>query len=285
MAEKSKEQEKYRKVALLGQGATAQVFLVVDGTGNRQYAMKVGKNKLILQQEARMLQQVAGENSFPEFVEYMKEENALIMEYLEGQNLQKLLNQGIRFEEEEIWGIMKEVLRALSILHRQKPGIVYRDLKPANIMLGKDGSIRLIDLGAACYVKGETGGISNKAGTYGYAAPEQFWEGVPSDITCDIYSAGKVLAYLVSGKNPLEPPYDMEHYCKRLKRVKPEIMEIISRSLSLNPAGRYENCTEMYRALDVAFHKKTERRRFFRRRRSTIIYEKCIWKSEYRRIF
>lgn len=285
MAEKSKVQEKYKKLALLGQGATAQVFLVEGGNDNRRYAMKVGENRTILKREVQMLQRVSGENSFPEFVEYMEEENALIMEYLQGHDLQTLLNQGIRFQEDEIWGIMMEVLQALKILHRQKPGIVYRDLKPANIMLCKDGSVRLIDLGAACYVTGETEEISSKAGTYGYAAPEQFWEGVPPDITCDIYSAGKVLAYLVSGKNPVEPPYDMEHYCKGLKRVKPELMAVISRSLAVNPAGRYGDCDEMQRALEEAISKMAEKRWFCRQGKSTILYEKCIWKSEYRRIF
>lgn len=289
-------QEKYKKLALLGRGATAQVFLVEEPAGELRYAMKVCENRELLRMEAQMLEHVTREAGdrryFPAFVAYLETENALVMEYLEGQNLQALLDCGVRFEAAEVLWMIRDVLQALEVLHEH--GMIYRDLKPANIMLCRDGHVRLIDLGAACYEgakaefdtdRSNTQKKCLRAGTYGYAAPEQFWEGILPDKTCDIYSAGKVLAYLVSGKNPAEPPYDMEHYCKGLRKVSSELMDVIIRSLSFNPAGRYADCKQMRRALELAYDRMLKRRGVYRGRRRDIIYEKCIWKSEYRRIF
>lgn len=279
-------QEKYKKIALLGKGATAKVFLVQEAVSGKKYAMKVCENKELAVEEAKILQSVAdkGGGRFPAFIEYLEEEGALIMEYLEGKDLQTLLDKGERLEPGEVLYIMEGILRALHLLHTQTPPIIYRDLKPANIMLCKDGRVCLIDLGAA-WRETDAGNKNYKAGTYGYAAPEQFWEGARPGKVWDIYGAGKVFSYLLSGKNPAEPPYDVKQFCKTLKKLPAAFVQILERSLSLEPQARYADCESMWQEIYRASLEENKKRMPQKRGKNTRIYQKCIWKSEYQRIF
>ncbi len=280
----------YKKIKSLGKGATAEVFLVEETATGKYYAMKTGGQGELLKWEAELLGSLQCD-AFPAVKEYVKKNREyLVMEYIEGMSLQELLDKEKRLEQGEILHIMVGILRALDKLHRHVPGIIYRDLKPANVMIDVTGRIRLIDLGAACYEDGTFGmtGISagtTLAGTYGYAAPEQFWQGVIPDITCDIYAAGKVFAYMLSGKSPAEPPYDVEHICRGVKHVPPACLEILERSMTPQPQARYADCESMYRDICRAFTEKTNKKRKIIREKRTCCYKKCIWKSEYQRIF
>ncbi len=279
--------EKYRKLSLLGKGATAMVYLVERGENGKKYAMKCGENGVLLEAEAKLLQELQY-SAFPRLEEY-KSEEYIVMEYIEGNNLQELLDSGKLFSMEEIVYIMDGILQAIHYLHLQKPQIIYRDLKPGNIIIDKSGKVRVIDLGAACYCGKEVAkrqeNCTLRAGTYGYAAPEQFWSGAIADKSCDIYAAGKIFAYLLSGKNPAEPPYDMEHFCKGLKNVSGVFLEIIKRSLIVEPEARYEDCESMRRAIHRAYEETITKKIFKFHKNRAYTYKKCIWKSEYRRIF
>lgn len=284
-------EERYKKLRSLGNGATAEVFLVEELATGKQYAMKVGGQGDLLKWEAQLLNSLQGD-CFPQVKEYAKQNREyLVIEYIEGLNLQELLDEEQKLDMGEVLHIMEGILGALDKLHRHQPSIIYRDLKPANVMLDRSGRVRLIDLGAACYEDGTFGGAgagsasTTQAGTYGYAAPEQFWQGVVPEKTCDIYAAGKVFAYLLSGKNPAEPPYDMKHFCKGLKRVPQAYLEIIERSLTPEPQGRYEDCESMSREIYRAFAEKSHKKLWKIPQKRTCCYKKCIWKSEYRRIF
>jgi len=284
-AGKERMKEKYKDIKKLGEGATAQVYLVEEMTTGKVYAMKRGENTKLLQWEAKILERLKGDG-FPGLKEY--EGKCLVMEYIEGKNLQELLEESRKFSIKEILYLMEEMLRLLHTLHKHKPPMIYRDMKPSNILIGKSGKVYLIDFGAV--YSGEIEGDGGEkqggmAGTYGYAAPEQFWKGVVPDRQCDIYGAGKVLAYLLSGKNPAVPPYDMESYCKRLYGLPTEFQVIIERSLALNPMARYDNCESMIRDLRLAYEAFSKKRLFKLHKKVSHKYIKCIWLSEYRRIF
>ena len=283
--------EKYKKLKILGQGATAQVFLVEEIATGELFAMKVGGQGALLRWEADLLGSLYGKY-FPKVKEYFKETREyLVMEYISGVSLQELLDKGTIFKQEEILHIMEGILYALDKLHRHEPAIIYRDLKPSNVMVKENGEIRLIDMGAACLADGTFGSAGDgnagtmQVGTYGYAAPEQFWKGFITGRSCDIYAAGKILAYLLSGKNPAEPPYDVEQFCKGLKKVPPTLIEIIERCLALQPQARYEDCEDLRRDIYMVFQEKTNKKMWKKLRKRTCCYKKCIWKSEYRRIF
>ena len=278
-------EHRYKEIRKLGEGATAQVYLVEEIATGKKFAMKKSEREELLQLEAQMLGKL-NDDRFPKVKEYVGKR--LVMEYIEGKNLQELLEEGKRFSMKEILYLMEEVLGLLNILHTQEPAIIYRDMKPANVMIGRNGKVYLIDFGAVYNREiGANGEIEQglMAGTYGYAAPEQFWKGVVPDIRCDIYAAGKVLAYLLSGKNPAIPPYDMENYCKGLKRVPEEFLRITERSLAGNPLARYETSESMRRDIRLAYEANSSKRLFKLHKKVPHEYIKCIWLSEYRRIF
>ena len=284
-------EERYKRLGFLGKGATAEVFLVEEICTGNYYAMKVGGQGELLKWEAELLYSLQG-SCFPGIKEYTKKNREyLVMEYIEGISLQELLDREQRLEQGEILYIMEGILGALDKLHKHQPSIIYRDLKPANVMIEKTGKIRLIDLGAACLERGSVGTSQDspasftQVGTYGYAAPEQFWQGVRLDRTCDIYAAGKVLAYLLSGKNPAEPPYNMERFCREVRGVPEPFWEVMERSLAPEPHARYEDCESMRREVHRAFEENAKRKLRKIPKKRTCSYKKCIWKSEYRRIF
>lgn len=272
--------EKYKKRLLLGKGATAWVYLVEEAVSGKRFAMKVSENRTLLQREAEIMCNLKSKY-FPEFVEYLPKEGALVMEYVEGQDLQTVLNKESKLEPGEVVYIVGEVLQALDVLHEHTPPMIYRDIKPANIMLGSDGKVCLIDLGTVCLETGE----DERAGTYGYGAPEQFWEGARCDRSCDIYSVGKVLAYLLTGRNPAEPPYETQHLLQGLAGKGTVFRTVLERSLALSPQARFGTAMEMWRSLQEAYELSSEKHKFVKRQKTGRIYEKCIWKSEYRRIF
>ena len=280
--------KKYRILHRIGDGATAVIYLVESMENGHRYAMKCSDDHELLKYEAEILKKIKGKY-FPHFYEYLPDNNSVIMEYVEGRNLQEILDSGKKFELGEIVFLVEEVLNALSNLHCNHPGIVYRDLKPANIMLEKSGRVRLIDFGAAFVLEAEKRNQSEreiiKAGTYGYGAPEQFWRGVIPDIRCDIYAVGKVLAYLLSGKNPAIPPYNMEQLCKGVKGIQISFQRILERSLATNPLARYEDCISMRRDLRKAYEESGRKELFKLHKKTSLNYIKCIWLSEYRRIF
>lgn len=278
---------KYSNVRLLGTGATAEVYLVKEESSGCYFALKRADDGL-LQKEWVMLQE-AGGIFFPKAIEWIPgAEGGLIMEYISGNTLQELLTEGKSFSLKECVYIMDGVLRAMHSLHENTPGIIYRDLKAANIMIDKSGAVKMIDLGAAVYADKKQKNEAGKrimAGTYGYAAPEQFWTGVVLDRRCDVYAAGKVLAYLLTGKNPAIPPYDMQSFCQDGKKIPQPFLEIIERSLAMNPLARYEDCEKMRREIHGAYEEVGKKSLFKIHKKSTQTYEKCIWLSEYRRIF
>lgn len=271
--------QKYDIEALIGQGAKSKVYKVKkDGI---IYALKVSEDVEVLKREAFFLKNISC-NVFPRFLDWMESELAyLIMEYVEGFNLQEIMDKGQVFSLEEALWILEPVLQGLDYLHRQSPCIVYRDLKPANILVGISGHIYLTDFGSAFSEK-VTDIEKVRTGTYGYAAPEQFWQDMQATPDWDVYAAGKLLGYLLTGKNPAIVPYQAEDFYENDKRVSPEVREVIHRCLNKNREARYENAGELLKALKMA--KDTGKKHFFKKK-VKVKYKKCVWMSEYRRIF
>ncbi len=271
--------QRYNIEALVGQGASSKVFKV--RRDNVIYALKVSEDVKLLRREAFFLKNLSCD-VFPYFFDWMESEQAyLIMEYVEGFNLQDIMDKGQVFSLEEALWILEPILQGLDYLHRQNPCVVFRDLKPANILMAVNGRVYLTDFGSVFSESIED--ISTvRTGTYGYAAPEQFWQNMQASPDWDVYAAGKLLGYLLTGKNPAIPPYHVEDFYERDKRIPPAIQEVIHRCLGENKEARYPNAGELLKALKLA-KDEGEKRTFGRRR--TVEYKKCIWKSEYRRIF
>lgn len=189
-----RQEERYVMKKLLGSGATACVYLVYDRLLERNLALKRGKEKYLLRREAKLL---AGFSTpfFPTLYEYTEQEDIslLFMEYIEGENLSERKKRIECFTEEEALGIGVEIAKALVCLHTGTIPYVYGDLKPENIMIRADGSLKLIDFGAAVPIDREGKNLvgEKRGGTPLYAAPEQ-WMGRP-DVRNDIYALGRLL--------------------------------------------------------------------------------------------
>ncbi|MCI9072488.1 MAG: serine/threonine protein kinase [Lachnospiraceae bacterium] len=279
---------KYRLLAELGKGATARVFQVEQPEGKEVFALKYGSCKARLRAEAAILKQLR-HPCFPRWIDEGEDRGGayLVMEYIPGLSLQRLMEQyPMGMPEQAGGGIALDVAAGLAYLHACEPSCIYRDLKASNVLITPRGRARLVDLGAALRLDGSSQG--DRAGTYGYGAPEQFWEGAELTPSCDVYGFGKLLAYLLTGQDPGKPPYDTLEYCGRHSGIGREFRHLLDRCLQPDPQLRYPNASFLMPVLErLLAGKNCFQSRFPVKKgnRTSCRYIKCIWKSEYERIF
>lgn len=189
---------KYRLLRTLGSGGFGTVYLAEDVRLHRRWAVK----KLEREpggglHEAEMMR-LLDYPSLPRIVELFEARgnSYLVMDYIEGKTIGALLREGKRFTEAEVIETGIVLAETLAYLHSRKPPLIYRDLKPDNVMRTTEGQIKLVDFGTAVRVK--AGARERAAGSRGYAAPEQY-HGV-CDARSDIYGLGMVLKAMSGNK-------------------------------------------------------------------------------------
>jgi len=173
----------------------------------------------------------------------------LVLEYIPGKNLETILNetQGFLPEKQVVeWAI--ELCDVLHYLHTRQPPVVFRDMKPANVMITPSGRLVLVDFGIAkLFQLGQKGTM---IGTEGYAAPEQYRGEAPPSV--DIYALGATLHHLLTKRDPrAEPPFSFHERPIRSinPNVSPELEAIVNRALAYNPEERFQSAKEMKEAL------------------------------------
>jgi serine/threonine-protein kinase len=148
----------------------------------------------------------------------------------------------------------KQITEALIYLHSSKPNpVIYRDMKPSNLILNKDGKIVIVDFGIAREYKQESKGDTTHMGTIGYAAPEQFG-GRQTDARTDIYSLGVTLYHLATGKGPNAPPYDLRPIREVKATLSVGLEYIIAKCTKADPEQRYQSAAALLDDL-VNIHK------------------------------
>ena len=156
----------------------------------------------------------------------------------------------------------------LDYLHRQTPHpIIYRDMKPANIMLQPDGMLKLIDFGIARTYKQESGGDTACIGTKGYAAPEQFGT-AQTDARTDIYSLGVTMYHLLTGKSPYAPPYGFVPARQLVPSLSCGMEHILSRCVQPEPEARYQSVAELVDDLNHRYRYDQACRKYVAARRA-----------------
>lgn len=279
----------YQLLELLGTGATARVYRVKRTTDGMIAALKYGSNAGLIRREAGILRQLSYP-CFPRWIDQGEEKTGayLVMEYIPGISLQQLMKRypgGM--PEQMAAGIGLEIAQGLACLHGCQPAYVYRDLKAANVIVTPQGRARLVDLGAAvCPEQSEA--HFGPAGTYGYGAPEQFWNGAGITPACDVYGLGKLLAFLLTGQDPGRPPYDTAAYCSRHAGVSRAFARLLNRCLQQDPQLRYPDGSFLLPQLTrLKSGKRLSGEKICRRTggKKRYRYIKCIWRSEYKRLF
>ena len=190
--------------------------------------------------------------AIPRIYDYFthNERSYLILEYINGSNLEQILNstEGLLPEQRVVqWAL--ELCDVLSYLHSHTPEpIIFRDMKPSNVMVNHHGHIVLIDFGIAKPFQGQQRGTM--IGTEGYSPPEQY-RGEANHLA-DIYALGATVHHLVTNRDPrLEPPFSFgERPIRQINPdVSPELEQVINKSLQYEPEQRFQTAVEMKTAL------------------------------------
>ena len=274
--------DQYEILRELGRGGTSVVYLVKDKADGRNYALKVLRrddNKpeafeqeadqlrartKNLRAEAEVLQalctdeqgNVACHPGIPAYRECVCDEKGefagFVMEYVEGRSLQKILEDGRAYTVREAVEAGLQLCGIMEQLHGQDPPMIFRDLKPANILVRPDGQFVLVDYGAVRKLRKSAGSDTMQLGTDGYAAPEQYGGWEQSDERTDIYGIGAVLHHMITGRPPLDTglrPLREILGAEGESRQLDEMAKILLRCCMTAPSMRYSSCKELEKAL------------------------------------
>lgn len=246
---------KYKIVDVLGKGGMSIVYLAKDIKLEKFWAIKQVKKSLNssidLLAETNILKNL-DHPALPRIVDIIEKNESvyLVMDFIDGISLDKLIIESGMVDEKTVIDWAKQICDVLNYLHCQKPNpIIYRDMKPGNLMLTSRGQIKLIDFGIARKYKKNVSKDTTYIGTRGYAAPEQYGD-YQSDARTDIYSLGVTLYHLITGKSPNDPPFEI----KPIRKLNPSLSEgmefIIEKCTKQDPNLRYQSIKEMLNDLE-----------------------------------
>ena len=240
----------YEQLRKIGEGASGRVMLARDLHLNRLVAIKEMEQIREIRREMELLKALK-HPGLPDIYDYFEEDRHgfLVMEYVEGVTLKEYLEQQGKPELTQAIVWMKELLDILVYLHEQHPAVVYRDLKPANLIIQEEGHLKLIDLGGAFFRCHNQSEERVSIGTPGYSAPEQ-WNGIQADVSCDIFSFGAVAHELLTGVNPLMPPYERRPVRRYDRRIPVSYEQMIQKCTREHPKERYASMREVLKALE-----------------------------------
>jgi ankyrin repeat protein len=254
--------QRYRITDTLGQGGVGITYAAQDLKSGQQVALKalsvrqMGDWKVLelFEREARILEQL-NHPAIPRYLDYFEvdtpEDRAfyIAQELAEGKSLADLVAIGWRTNEDGVRRIATQILEILVYLHTLKPPVVHRDIKPQNLIWGKDGKIFLVDFGAvqdtyrSTFAKGST-----IIGTYGYMAPEQFLgQAVPAT---DLYGLGATVLFLLTHRSPSDLPQERLKISFRSRiQVSDAFADWLEKMLEPDVEDRFSSAKEALAAL------------------------------------
>ncbi len=254
---------RYRFERLLGEGATGRVWLAADTRDRgRVWAVKEVDFRRVpvaerpealalFEREASILMRLR-HPSLPRVEDRLSQDGRefLVMERVEGPTLADILRQGGDFLDEALvasWGV--QVCEVLSYLHGLVPPVVYRDLKPSNVMVQVNGPVKLVDFGIARRMRSGRPGDTTAYGTPGYAPPEQY-RGL-AEPRSDLYALGATIFELLSGRDPQPLGFVFPPLRDLNPEVSVEMEALLAACLEVEPAARPASAREVQERLEV----------------------------------
>lgn len=256
--------DRYRVEAIIGRGGTGAVYRVTDTRTPQEWAIKELWSDIADAERLGLQNQLAAEISMlsklrhpnlPRIVDAFENGNRhyIVMDYIRGRDLKAVLREVGPLPLALVVDLGTQMANVLDYLHSQPQPIIFRDLKPANIMVDVDGKVKLVDFGIARLFLPEASGDTQAFGTPGYAAPEQYGRG-QSDKRTDVYTLGATLHELLTGRDPGETPFQFP-LVSSLRPETPRALEaLIAKCVAMNPDDRYPSLKEVLPELKKALH-------------------------------
>jgi len=248
---------RYRIVRTLGSGSFGAVYLGVDLREKGAFwAIKevlcggiLADRKELLESfrnEARMLGTLS-HAGIPRIVDYFVAAGRgyLVMERIEGLTLEEIfLNNGRPLAEKEVLPWATQICTTLEYLHRQKPAIIYRDLKPANVMLTLEGRVVLVDFGIARFYDPGKNSDTVPLGTPGYSPPEQYGKDQTTPAS-DIYALGTTVYYLLTGADMAAYNFRFPPARTLNQDISERLEQVLERCMELNASYRFSSVDDL----------------------------------------
>jgi tRNA A-37 threonylcarbamoyl transferase component Bud32 len=253
---------RYTVAAILGRGGMSTVYRAYD----TRFSNRVVAVKEMVDQFATPAERAEAERDFLREADLLaalrhpaipavfdrfsaNSRHYLVMEYIEGENLELALGRRLDpYLEDQVRAWALELCALLRYLHDQQPPVIFRDLKPGNILVDPGGRLRLIDFGIARFFKQAQSTDTAPLGTSGYASPEHYTG--QTDARSDIYSLGATLHHLLTLRDPTrQPPFQFPPVRSLNPAVSPELEEIIDKALATDRARRFAGVAVIESAL------------------------------------
>ena len=251
---------RYKVLGEIGRGGMSVVYLAVNERANKMWAVKEVRPKAAdnfeavaqrLREETDLLKSLR-QIHLPTVVDVIEEDDQflVVMDYIEGNTLKDIIEESGPAQEEKVieWAI--QLCDVLGYLHTRVPPVIYRDMKPGNIILKPDGCLVLVDFGTARVFKESRPDDTICLGTVGFAAPEQFPGGGQTDERTDIFGLGTTMYYLAAGREPVISAGGV----KPIRQIRPELSRgfeaVVMKCMRADPEARYQSSAELTYALE-----------------------------------
>lgn len=246
--------ERYMLVDLLGTGGTSAVYLAENIVLNNLWAIKVlSKNSQWLSfemEEIEILKELS-HPMLPRIADLAEDADNyyIVMDFISGSNLLNIIKSQGKVSEKMLLKWTGDLLDVLLYLHGRTPSIIYRDLKPANLIVDDSCRLRLVDFGTARYHTNEASEDTVYIGTQGYAAPEQYGIG-QSDQRTDLFNLGMTIIHLATGVHPLKLGLDKMRDSLKKEGLTQSFIKFIQKLTESDPNKRFQTCEEAIAGLD-----------------------------------
>lgn len=253
----------YKILGVIGRGGMGAVYRAQRLADGAIWALKemrplpdtpaneIEENRRLFFQESELLKSLSHPN-LPIVADFFDDHGrpVLVMEFVPGQTLEHRIHEAnAPLLEQQVANYGIQIARVLNYLHTRQPPIIYRDLKPSNIMLTPEGVLKLVDFGVARTYKKSKSKDTVAMGSAGYAPPEQYGKG-QTDARSDVYALGATLLHLLTNMPPIPLQTPAAGSIRKINpSVDVETEQVIIRAMALDPKLRYRDTAEFEQAL------------------------------------